>query len=287
MSSPFEIAINDHDVLGEGPWWSPRDGVLWRVDILGQTLHSWNPVSGASEHWPVGEDLGFAVPTSDGRLVLGLRSGIAIFDPATGEQEPLIQTPGSAQSRFNDGKTDRQGRVWAGTIVDDLTVRNGVFGRLDANDFHIGADDLGISNGLGWSPDNATMYLTDSAIGTIWAYDFDSDTARMTNRRTFAVDNDCEPDGLTVDAEGGVWSAKWDGGRVVRYDADGVISEVVEIPVSRPTSCSFGGPGLDTLFVTSASVGLDEDECASTGAGAVFAMTPGVIGIAETEARVD
>lgn len=286
MSSTFEVVIHDHDLLGEGPWWSVREQSLWRVDILGQTVHSWSPDSGRARKWEVGADVGFVVPATEGRVVLGLRQSISLLELDSGTEVQLVETPGAGSSRFNDGKTDRRGRIWAGTIVDDQDIRDGTFGHVSNNGFNVHVDGMGISNGLGWSPDSTTMYLTDSAVRTIWAFDFDVEGASLSNRRVFAVDTDCEPDGLTVDAEGGVWSAKWNGGRVVRYSPDGAISEVIQTPVSRPTSCAFGGSDLDILYVTSASVGLDDEERSSTPAGAVLAIMPGVRGLAEAEAYV-
>lgn len=280
----LEVVVDDGDQLGEGPWWSVREQLLWRVDILGHVVHSWSPESDETARWDLDDVVGFAVPAGDGDSILGLRTGIVRTSLSTGEQRELAPTPGVGAGRFNDGKTDRRGRVWAGTIVDDQSVLNGAFGHLGEDGFIVHLDGMGISNGLGWSPDNETMYVTDSAVRTIWSFDFDIDSAELSNRRIFAVDDDCEPDGLTVDAEGGVWSAKWDGARVVRYDPDGTISQVVEAPVSRPTSCMFGGRDLDTLYVTSASVGLDEEERASTPAGAVLAIQPGVTGVPETRA---
>lgn len=282
----LDVVLDDGDLLGEGPWWSVRERRLWRVDILAHTLHAWDPTTSASQRWTFEENVGFAVPSRTGSVCLGLRSGIAEADLESGGQRLIVSTPGTGAGRFNDGKTDRRGRVWAGTIVDDQRVRDGAFGMLGDGGFVVHVDEVGISNGLGWSPDDETMYLTDSSIRTIWAFDFDIETAELSNRRIFAEDEDCEPDGLTVDSEGGVWSAKWDGGRIVRYDPDGTISQVIDAPVSRPTSCAFGGPDLDTLFVTSASVGLDDDECAATPAGAVLAVQPGVRGLPEAEAVV-
>lgn len=291
MATAFDVVVNDGDVLGEGPWWSVRDQVLWRVDILGRVIHCWSPDAGPINRWDVDQDVGFAVPTAEGSVVAGLRTGLVRLAPAADggpdrEVAELAATPGPGLGRFNDGKTDRSGRVWAGTIVDDQAVANGAFGHLEDGRFTVDVEGIGISNGLGWSPDGRTMYLTDSSVRTIWAFDFDIGQAELSNRRVFAVDDDCEPDGLTVDAEGGVWSAKWDGGRVVRYGPDGAITEVIATPVSRPTSCVFGGADLATLYVTSASVGLDDDERSSTPAGAVLATRPGVRGLPEVEARV-
>lgn len=287
MTQTLEVVLQARDVLGEGPWWSVRNQVLWRVDILGHLLHSWNPRSDKIETWDIGDDVGFAVPVDDTHALVGLRSGIDVVDLETGGRTILAPNPGPGASRFNDGKTDKRGRVWAGTIVNDQNVPDGAFGCLERDGFRVHLDAMGISNGLGWSPDDRTMYVTDSAVRTIWAFDFDIDTATLDNRRVFATDHDCEPDGLTVDAEGGVWSAKWGGGRVVRYDPDGTVTASIEAPVSRPTSCMFGGAELDTLYVTSARAGLDEAEKSSTPAGSVLAVVPGVRGLPEVEAIVD
>ncbi|MGH1493577.1 MAG: SMP-30/gluconolactonase/LRE family protein, partial [Acidimicrobiales bacterium] len=229
MPLTFDVALDARDSLGEGPWWDQRSGELLRVDILQRFIHRWNPATGSTSSLDVGEDVGFAVPTQGGNLIAGLRSGLSIIDNSTidsatnsvagndaGSRELLCPIPGSSPARFNDGKTDRAGRIWAGTIVDDQSEPDAVFGRLHADRFVPVLDGFSISNGLGWSPDSTTMYVTDSGVKTIWAFDFDDETLELTNRRPFVVDTDYTPDGLTVDAEGGVWSAKWDGSRVVR-----------------------------------------------------------------------
>lgn len=281
MTDVFEVALRATDTLGEGPWWDHGRGQLWRVDILGGRAHRWSPDTGQADAWNMGEDVGFVVPTVNGTLVAGRRSDAIVMDLETGAKTQIIQTPGSTSARFNDGKTDRIGRIWAGTIVDDQTNPRAVFGSVDHSGFTEAFDGLLISNGLGWSPDDQTMYVTDSGVQTIWAFDYDLVRGHLSNQRVFATDDDCAPDGLTVDAEGGVWSAKWGGSRVVRYEPDGSVSAVFEAPVSRPTSCAFGGPELDTLYVTSASVGLDDRELAQSPAGSVLAIQPGVCGLPE------
>jgi sugar lactone lactonase YvrE len=279
----LEVALPSTDLLGEGPWWSVAEQALWRVDIPACLLHRWRPADGKTTTYRLPSEIGFAVPGRDGRIAVGLRQGLAVFDPADGSVEVLAHpAPERAELRFNDGKTDRAGRLWGGTTTDEERAPTAALHRLtDGGALHTEVEGIVISNGLGWSPDGETMYYTDSVPRTIWAYDFDPDTAAMSNRRVFATDDDCYPDGLTVDALGGVWSAKWDGGRVVRYEPDGTVSEVVEAPVARPTSCMFGGPGLDVLYVTSARKGLDDDELEATPAGSVLAIVPGVAGIAE------
>jgi sugar lactone lactonase YvrE len=283
----LEVALDVADELGEGPWWSVDHQCLWRVDIPGRLLHRWRPSDGDEQTHRMPGDIGFAVPMDDGRLVVGLRQGVAVFDPAAGSVKVLAHpAPDRPELRFNDGKTDRDGRLWGGTLTDDEREPTAALHRLsDEGTLLTVVDGVVVSNGLGWSPDGRTMYYTDSGPQTIWAFDFDPETAAATGRRIFARDTDHYPDGLTVDAEGGVWSAKWDGSRVVRYDSDGTVSAVVEAPVARPTSCMFGGPGLETLYVTSARVGLDPDELAETPAGSVLAVEPGVAGIAETPWR--
>jgi sugar lactone lactonase YvrE len=142
---------------------------------------------------------------------------------------------------------------------------------------------IGISNGLGWSPDNRVMYYTDSAQRTIWAYDFDLENGDISDQRVFArTPAEYVPDGLTVDAEGFIWSAKWDGWKVVRYAPDGSVDQEVRLPVQRPTSCTFGGTDLKRLFITSASTGLTEAELQNQPlAGSVFVVDTDIMGIPE------
>lgn len=283
----LEVVLDAADELGEGPWWSVDDRCLWRVDIHGRLLHRWGPATGRHDTYRLPGEIGFAVPTGGGRLVVGLRQGVSVFDPADESLQVLAHpAPERPELRFNDGKTDRAGRLWGGTLTDDEREPTAALHRLtDSGTLETVVEGVVVSNGLGWSPDGLTMYYTDSGPQTIWAFDFDAPSGRVSNRRVFATDDDCYPDGLTVDAEGGVWSAKWDGSRVVRYAPDGSVTAVVEAPVSRPTSCMFGGPDLDTLYVTSARVGLDPHERDSTPAGCVLAVDPGVVGIAETPWR--
>ena len=279
----LEVALPATDELGEGPWWSVADQCLWRVDIPARLLHRWRPADGDSTEYQLPSEIGFAVPTHDRTVVVGLRLGIALFDPAGGSVDVLAHpAPDRPEIRFNDGKTDRAGRLWAGTLTDGEREPTAALYRLsDDGALTTVVEGVVVSNGLGWSPDGHTMYYTDSGPRTIWAFDFDPVTGTPSDRRVFATDVDYFPDGLTVDAEGGVWSAKWAGGRVVRYDADGSVSAVITAPVSKPTSCMFGGPDLDILYVTSARVGLDAAELAGSPAGSVLAVEPGVVGIPE------
>jgi sugar lactone lactonase YvrE len=226
---------------------------------------------------------------AQGGLVLSMRKNFAFYDPDSGHLEILDDPePDRIGNRFNDGKCDRQGRLWAGTMgAEDWLAPTGALYRFDP-DRRISRmqDDVKCSNGMGWSPDGRTMYHTESFRYAIFAFDFDPGSGEIAGRRTF-VQLDPEvrgfPDGLTVDGEGFVWSAQPVYGRLVRYDPDGEIDRIVDLPVSRGTGVAFGGPDLGTLYITSATETLTDAEIAEEPlAGSVFACTPGVRGIAET-----
>jgi sugar lactone lactonase YvrE len=221
-----------------------------------------------------------------GGLVLSLRKRFAFYDPETGHLEVLADPePDRPGNRFNDARCDPQGRLWAGTMsADDWWAPTGAVYRLDP-ELRITRmiDDVACSNGTGWSPDGRTIYHTQSFRYAIHAYDFDSETGAIVNRRPFVTlppDGGGFPDGLTVDEQGFVWSAQPVYGRLVRYDPDGGIDRIISLPVSRGTSCTFGGPDYRTLFITSAAETLTEAEIAEEPlAGSVFACVPGVRGI--------
>jgi sugar lactone lactonase YvrE len=190
-------------------------------------------------------------------------------------------------NRFNDGKTDRQGRHWAGTMGDvDWNHPIGNLYRIGKDKRPVRmAEKICCSNGIGWSPDDKTMYFCESFAYFIHQYDFDAATGAIENRRTFATVNPESgsfPDGLTVDAQGGVWSAQPVYGRIVRYDPRGKIERIYELPVSRGTSVMFGGPELDTLYITTMRTTLEDAQLAEEPlAGCLLAIEPGVKGIAE------
>lgn len=277
----FELlAVADRDHLGEGPWWDAARARLVWVDILGRRVRFATLDGIESPSLPTPSDVGFAVPTADGRMVAGLADRLAVEDAGTwttlwtGDHDPAVV-------RINDGKTDRDGRIWFGTMHRAETSPAGALFSYDGTVTQH-ATGITTSNGLGWSPDGALFYYTDSMARTIWV--FDTADGVLSNRRVFATDPDggYVPDGLTVDADGNVWSSKWNGGRVVRYAPDGRVDEVLELPVAKPTSVAFAGPRLDTLVVTSANTGDGDGELA----GSVFLLDAGVTGIAEVPARL-
>jgi len=271
--------------LGECPLWHPEEEVMYWVDIEGERFHRYSLEKGKGDSIQVGQPIGCLAFRASGGLVLGLRDGLAFWDQETAEIE-IVDNPeaGRQNARFNDGKVGPGGRFWAGTLGDD---DQSCLYRLDPNrGLHTMETGIQISNGLGWSPDRKTMYFTDSPLRVIYAYDFDLDSGSITNRRDFVnvPIEDGFPDGLTVDSEGFVWSAHWDGWRLTRYDPEGKIERVVYLPVQRPTSCTFGGPDLDQLFITSAWTGLsDTDRQEQPLAGDLFLVFADVKGQKEYE----
>ncbi|MEI7778936.1 MAG: SMP-30/gluconolactonase/LRE family protein [Actinomycetes bacterium] len=245
--------------LGEGPYWSSRTQALVWVDIIGQNLHRQLVGSNAVESWSMPSRIGCAVEWESDFLV-GLADGIYRFNPLTGDLIFVADPePDQPLNRLNDGKCDPRGRFWVGSTRDDSDEEVGGLYRLDLDGRVVQVlEDVVCSNGLGWSPDGRVFYFTDSGPGCIDQFDFDMETGQVSNRRPFAQQADLPgiPDGLCVDSEGYIWSARWDGGCVVRYRPDGRIDKVVDLPVVRPTSCAFGGSSLDRLFITTVTFGL-------------------------------
>lgn len=274
-------------ILGEGPTWCDVERVLYWVDIKRPAVFRFNPVLGQTGHWPMPRPIGCVVPSKyPMRLAFADADGFGFLDLMTSVvvriADPERHLPGN---RFNDGKVDRVGRLWAGTIDDQCIRRSGSLYRWDPEgSVHCMATGFICSNGLGWSPDNRTMYFTDSMVRTIWAYEFDLATGGLGARRVFATlqSDDGVPDGLTVDSQGFVWSAVCDGWRLIRYAPDGAIDREVRLPVQRPSSCAFGGRDLKTLYITTACAGLDSNALIRGPlAGALFALECEVSGLPE------
>ena len=284
MAFEIEPLIAAENQLGEGPVWNAEDQSLYWVDIEQNKILRFRPEFGSHQVFDLGQSVTSLGVRASGGLVVSLRDGFAFFDLATEivqriENSPSIQ-PGS---RFNDGAVDPQGRFWAGTMSNKL--ENGLF-RLDLDrSVKLMDSGFGISNGLGWSPDSKTMYFTDSIQRVIYAYDFDPANGDIENRRDFirVPEGEGVPDGLTVDSEGFIWSARWDGWKIVRYDPMGKVALEIHMPVQRPTSCTFGGEDLTALYVTSARVGLDESALKGQPlAGDIFRIHTHIKGLKES-----
>lgn len=272
--------------LGESPLWDPVAACLYWVDIKRPAVYRYEPAKGQTGVWPLPQAVGCVGLAGLGRLVVADAAGIAWLDLRSGVLDRIADPePELSLNRFNDGKVDRAGRFWAGTVYDHSPRPVGSLYRIDTDSGITRiASGFTCPNGIGWSPDNRTMYFTDSLLRTIWAYEYDLATGDLGARRIFAqlAESDGLPDGLTVDSEGYVWSAVWGGWRVIRYAPDGVIERVVSMPVQNPSSCMFGGPDLQTLYVTSANIALNSCELqAGPLAGGLFAIETGVIGVEE------
>ena len=282
--SAVELLLDCKNQLGEGPMWSVKEQALYWVDIMGHLVHRLDPATGSHESYDIGQQVGTVVLRESGGFVMALKNGLHFWDSESGLQLIEDPEPERENSRFNDGAVDRQGRFWAGTMSMAGEGPVGALYRLDTDHtLHTMVTNIITSNGLGWSPDNKTMYYCDTGVSTIWAYDFDPATGDIDNRRDFIVVPDepgeGKPDGLTVDSEGFIWSARWGGWQVCRYDPDGKLERRVEVPAARVTSVMFGGAALDTLYITSART--DFDEASEPHAGGLFRYDPGVTGLPE------
>jgi sugar lactone lactonase YvrE len=267
-------------LLSEGPrWYAERGELLW-VDIIGSQLHRAR-IDGdgrLDESAPLQLDrhVGAVAPALGGGYVLAAGPGFLFADESGNVVELAQPEAGRDDVRMNDGACDSQGRFWAGTMAYDESRGSGVLYRLELDGTCTAVlEGLTISNGIGWSPDGSTMYLSDSGTGSVDAFDFDPLTGALGARRTFVQieETGIVPDGLTVDDYGNVWVALWDGAAVRCYSSDGALRDVVSMPVDRPTSCAFGGPDRATLFITTARQGLDERALArQPDAGRVFCL---------------
>lgn len=274
-------------ICGESPMWSVREQALYWTDNLGGVIHRLEPESGSAQSFPLGQNVMTIGERERGGLVLALAKQLAFYEPG-GELEPLMGVePDQPRNRFNDGKVDRRGRFWAGTMNDvEWDTPSGSLYRLDAGlDLSRVVGDVVCSNGVGWSPDDRTFYFGESFRYAIFAYDFDDDTGALSARRVFAsveASSGAFPDGLAVDAEGGVWSVHNGAGRVVRYAPDGEVTHEVDVPVPQPTSCIFGGRDLDVLYITTSRQNMTPEQLERYPlSGSVFAVRPGLGGLPE------
>lgn len=280
------LAVDAACTLGEGPVW--HAGALWWVDIVGMRLHRWREGCDSFDTFPMPERIGFAVPASGTEWAVGLQSGVHLWNSENNKLE-LLHAPEADQpgTRFNDGKCDPQGRLWAGTM--GLKAENGVAalyrmeGRGSCTKM---LANITISNGLAWDSGKRRMYYIDTKTREVAGFGFDAATGDISNRRvvTSIPTETGAPDGMTIDHEGMLWVALWGGFGVIRVDpADGTVLSKVEVPAPNVTSCTFGSEVLDTLYITTARVGMNAELLQKhPAAGAVFAVQPGVRGLPVT-----
>lgn len=285
--------IRAHNTLGESVLWDGQSQTLWWTDIQERTLLRFDWSRQSLVHIGLPERLGSFGFAGDAQgLVAAFETGFAVVEAGTHAIRWLARIPGIGDGiRFNDGRVDRQGRFWAGTMAENPqnAGKATLYCLPPGREPMAREGGLTITNGLCWNPDGTTMYLADSAQHVIWRYDFDPESGAIANRRIFArtADDVC-PDGATVDADGFVWSAHWGAGRVVRYTPDGEIESVLDVPASQPTCVAFGGPDMNLLFVTSAREGLSEETLQSQpNAGDVFVYETPWRGLPEPRFRLE
>lgn len=268
--------------LGETPIWNSRDNSLYWIDLERPCIFRFDPLKGQTGIWPVPSIIGAIGFCADGRLIVALENeGICLFDLETGALEQIAHPRKGDIGRFNDGKVDHLGRFWIGWLTIDRKSNGNLFCIRPDGSFDAPVSEIVAPNGLGWSPDKRTMYVTDSHIGTIWAYPHDPETGELGERSVF-VKKPVEEgvyDGLAVDTDGDVWSAIYRGGCVLRYSPDGTLRETLLVPADLTTSCCFGGEDLRTLFVTSGIRGQSVPELTHQPlAGSLFSAVTSVSG---------
>ena len=283
-------------VLGEGPYWIPEDSCLLWVDIPAGLLHRTEVPSGQTITSEVG-DISAVFPAHGGGMLLagGSRLTLRGFVPGqaglSGDwtSQPIAEVPARPGIRFNDASVDPAGRVWVGSMHIDETEPCGELYRLDPGRVLTTIlTGVTVSNGLGWSPDGSRLYYADSPLRRIDVFDYDTATGGLASRGVFADLTSVEgfPDGLTVDVDGYVWVAMWDGGVLRRFSPWGELDAVVPVPVARPTSVAFGGPHMGELYVTTASINLTPAQRAAQPlAGRLLRLRPGPVGLPSTTTR--
>jgi len=282
-----EIALDCRNQHGEGVYWNANDGCVWWTDIEGKCIWSLNPQTGESREYTMPERVCCFAPRQSGGLVIAFADRISFFDLDNSHEEFIEKfEPNKPDTRLNDGRTDRQGRFILGGFNEASGVANSSVIRLD-EDLTVTEIISGVScaNSTCFSPDGSTMYFADTPENEIVAYDYDISSGSISNKRVHCSFDDEPgfPDGSCVDAEGGVWNAEWEGRRVVRVNPEGNIDQVIDVPVWKPTCCAFGGPDLDTLFITTSCLMSDEKVLAKEPeSGGLFAVKPGVRGVLDT-----
>ncbi|XP_068165748.1 regucalcin [Antennarius striatus] len=285
MSSvKVECVVKASAVIGEGPVWEESQQHLLFVDIAGQKIQRWDSVTNHTQSVETDDMVAFVVPRKSGGYVAGVGRSIVAVDWSTQKLTSLVDVDeDKPNNRFNDAKVDPIGRLFAGTMGRE--VRPTVVEKQQGSLFSVTSDltvtkhldQVDISNGLDWSLDQKTFFYIDSLSRTVDAFDYDSDTGSISNRRVIYRMEDGEgfPDGMTIDAEGRLWVACYNGGRVINIDPiTGVRLQTVSLPVTKITSCCFGGVDYSDLYVTSASLGLNETEIKHQPlAGGVFRVT--------------
>lgn len=281
-SSRPQNVLNVRARLGEGPVWDDRQQRLHWVDIYNRRVHTFNPETGEDSFVELNTIVSGLFVIDEQQLVVAQEGGLGTLNLKTAEVVPLLPVEANDRgTRLNDVKADLRGRLWIGTMSNAERPEAALYRYSPGGSLQRMETGLSISNGLGWSPDQKTFYLTDSPRQIIYAYDFDLDTGDIGDRRVFAdlTHETFFPDGLTIDAEGCIWSAMWNGWCVIRFDPKGKEMGRVSLPVPLVTSCTFGGETLTDLFITTASAGMTQAELKeSHEAGDLFCLKTDIKG---------
>ena len=271
-------------VLGEGPVWVEREQALYWIDIKGRKIFRLDE-SGERREWDTPTMIGSLAPRAGGGFIAATERGFVAVELEAGTFEPLVDPeedrPGN---RFNDGKTDRRGRFWAGTMDKAEKEATGALYRLEPDLSWSRVDDgYRVTNGPAFSPDGRLMYENDSALQVTYVFDLD-DQGEASNRREFCRygKDDGYPDGMAVDCDGCLWICFWDGWCIRRFSPSAERLRTIELPVQKPTAPAFGGPDLDRLYVTSARIGIDANSLEMQPcAGGLFLLEAGARGLAQ------
>ncbi|NIK78700.1 sugar lactone lactonase YvrE [Paenibacillus castaneae] len=280
-----KLVIDARAELGEGPIWDAEQQVLYWVDILGENLHIYDPARKQDQVIPIGQQISTVVPYFMGRVALTTENGFFSLELDNGKLTPIADPERDRpNNRFNDGKCDAAGRFWAGTMSMDGSGRSGSLYCLDLNgNVKTVLGDIACSNGIAWSLDNKKMYYIDSGSKQVVAFDYDIELADISNR-SIIVDLSNEnvyPDGMTIDAEGMIWVALWDGYRVNRWNpATGELLDTISVPTGKVSACAFGGPNLDELYITTARENMSAEQLENEPiAGGLFCVKTAVKGV--------
>lgn len=283
MTQGVELFVDAHAALAESPVWDDRTGTLWWVDLLGGIVHRTDTATGDDQSIPVGQAIGAIALCRDQRLLIAIEDGFGLLDPDGGRVELIAPVDVDDPSmRMNDGKVDPSGRFWAGSMATDEHAGAGTLYRLDADrSVRRMLGGLTISNGLDWSDDRRTMYYIDTGTGRVDRFAYDDVEGAISDRQplvTIAA-ADGFPDGMTLDVEGFLWVALFDGWGVNRYAPDGRLDRRIELPAQQVTSVTFGGPDYADLYITTGQEGFPPGgRPDQPHAGGVFRCDPGVRG---------
>lgn len=282
----IDVVCSAVNILGESPVWCERTLRLYWVDSRAPALHVYDSATHAHKSHSLPETTGSICLCEDGSLLAAMTSGVfrLSVDGVLGSRIATPE-PNHPDNRFNDGRCDRAGRFFSGTLNDKQRIPTGALWRLGPKgEFDLLIDDIIVPNSLAFSPDNRCMYMADTYRHLIYAFDYDIAAGAISNRRLFADRNGHtgRPDGSAIDADGCLWNAEYAGSRVVRYTPGGKIDRVIDLAVSQPTCCAFGGADFDELYITSASQRLTPEQAAAQPlAGNLFVVRPGVKGLPE------